>query len=105
MPPPGPPPPQMSMAMPPPLPPPSNLELEERQIEEKIQALRNQITESESNLKAHEVNLNVQKQVKKFMKIHKKCQILGKSGNPLACPGGQTHWRSGEAGWPEHWGL
>lgn len=37
--------------------------IEEKQMEEQIKALRNQIIESESNLKAHEMALNSQKQV------------------------------------------
>uniref|UniRef100_A0A914HPF2 Uncharacterized protein n=1 Tax=Globodera rostochiensis TaxID=31243 RepID=A0A914HPF2_GLORO len=39
-------------------------EVEEQRIEEQIKALRNQIIESESNLKAHELALNSQKQAK-----------------------------------------
>lgn len=40
-----------------------NQEIEEQRMEEQIKLLRSQIVESESNLKAHEMALNSQKQV------------------------------------------
>jgi hypothetical protein len=46
-----------------PMPAKNPMELEEQKLEEQIKRLRNQIVDSESNLKAHEVALNSQKQV------------------------------------------
>ncbi|KAL3077169.1 hypothetical protein niasHS_013158 [Heterodera schachtii] len=58
-------PPPVGMQGPPPFVPNQQThEMEIQRIEEQIKSLRNQITESESNLKAHELALNSQKQAK-----------------------------------------